>query len=65
MLFSEWVLAGTKWREMRATLSGSFTSSKMKHMFDVINETAENFSEYFANQSEKLIEIELKNMFTK
>ncbi|KAL1509575.1 hypothetical protein ABEB36_004287 [Hypothenemus hampei] len=36
-------LTGQKWREMRATLSGSFTSSKMKHMFEVINEAHYNF----------------------
>nr|AGF69216.1 cytochrome P450 CYP9Z18 [Dendroctonus valens] len=58
-------LKGTKWREMRATLSGSFTSSKMKHMFDVINETAENFSKHFARKNDKSIEIELKDVFTK
>ncbi|ERL91728.1 cytochrome P450 9e2 [Dendroctonus ponderosae] len=58
-------LRGAKWREMRATLSGSFTSSKMKHMFDVINETAENFSKHFASKNEKFFELEFKDVFTK
>ncbi|KAL1509566.1 hypothetical protein ABEB36_004279 [Hypothenemus hampei] len=40
-------LNGQKWKEMRATLSGSFTSNKMKHMFEVINEAAQNFSTHF------------------
>ncbi|KAL1509568.1 hypothetical protein ABEB36_004281 [Hypothenemus hampei] len=40
-------LNGYKWSEMRAILSGSFTSSKMKHIYGVINEVALNFSMHF------------------
>ncbi|KAL1509571.1 hypothetical protein ABEB36_004284 [Hypothenemus hampei] len=58
-------LTGQKWREMRATLSGSFTSSKMKHMFEVINEAAQNFSTYFMKKEENLIELEMKDTFTR
>ncbi|KAL1509578.1 hypothetical protein ABEB36_004290 [Hypothenemus hampei] len=58
-------LTGQKWREMRATLSGSFTSSKMKHMFGVINEAAENFSTHFMNKEENLIELEMKDTFSR
>lgn len=56
---------GQKWREMRATLSGSFTSSKMKNMFHLMNETAEDFVNYFIAKEQDLIEIELKDNFTK
>ncbi|KAL1509790.1 hypothetical protein ABEB36_004472 [Hypothenemus hampei] len=58
-------LTGQKWREMRATLSGSFTSSKMKHMFGVINDAAQNFSIYFMKKEEKLIELDMKDTFTR
>ncbi|KAL1509787.1 hypothetical protein ABEB36_004470 [Hypothenemus hampei] len=58
-------LTGQKWREMRATLSGSFTSSKMKHMFEVINETAQNFSTHFIKKEETIIELDMKDTFTR
>nr|WDY85986.1 cytochrome P450 9Z214 [Pagiophloeus tsushimanus] len=58
-------LKGQKWREMRATLSGSFTSSKMKHMFSLINEAAENFAEYFVGKGQDLVEVEMKDIFTR
>ncbi|KAL1509576.1 hypothetical protein ABEB36_004288 [Hypothenemus hampei] len=58
-------LTGQKWREMRATLSGSFTSSKMKHMFEVINEAAQNFSTHFMKKKENIIELEMKDAFTR
>ncbi|KAL1509785.1 hypothetical protein ABEB36_004469 [Hypothenemus hampei] len=58
-------LTGQKWREMRATLSGSFTSSKMKHMFEVINETAQNFSTHFMKKKENIIELDMKDTFTR
>ncbi|KAL1509591.1 hypothetical protein ABEB36_004302 [Hypothenemus hampei] len=58
-------LNGQKWKEMRSTLSPSFTSSKMKHMFGVINETAQDFAKYFQDKKENLIEIELKDSFTR
>ncbi|KAL1509505.1 hypothetical protein ABEB36_004224 [Hypothenemus hampei] len=58
-------LTGQKWREMRATLSGSFTSSKMKHMFEVINEAAQNFSAHFMKKEDNLIELEMKATFTR
>ncbi|KAL1509581.1 hypothetical protein ABEB36_004293 [Hypothenemus hampei] len=58
-------LTGQKWKEMRSTLSGSFTSSKMKHMFGVINEAAQSFSTYFMKKEENLIELEMKDAFTR
>ncbi|KAL1509582.1 hypothetical protein ABEB36_004294 [Hypothenemus hampei] len=58
-------LRGQKWKEMRATLSGSFTSSKMKHMFEVINESAQNFSTHFMKKEENLIELEMKDAFSR
>ncbi|KAL1509580.1 hypothetical protein ABEB36_004292 [Hypothenemus hampei] len=58
-------LTGQKWREMRATLSSSFTSSKMKHMFEIINETARNFSMYFMKKDENIIELDMKDTFSR
>lgn len=44
-------LKGDHWREMRKILTPSFTSSKMKMMFELIRECAENFCDFLANES--------------
>ncbi|XP_015606941.1 cytochrome P450 9e2-like, partial [Cephus cinctus] len=36
-------LRGERWKEMRATLSPSFTTSKMKFMFELISKTSKDF----------------------
>ncbi|KAJ8953901.1 hypothetical protein NQ318_019141 [Aromia moschata] len=58
-------LKGQKWREMRNILSPSFTSSKMKAMFVLIVECAENFVQHFLNKNEEIITVELKDIFTR
>lgn len=50
---------------MRATLSGSFTGSKMKTMFNLMNEAADNFVQYFLDKNEDLIELEMKDTYTR
>nr|WDY85985.1 cytochrome P450 9Z213 [Pagiophloeus tsushimanus] len=58
-------LKGQRWREMRATLSGSFTSSKMKNMFHLMNEAAENFVQYFLDKKQDVLQIEMKDTYTR
>lgn len=58
-------LTGQKWRDMRATLSPSFTSNKMKAMFTLISECSENFVKYFKEQNKDIITIEMKDTFTR
>ncbi|XP_044270810.1 probable cytochrome P450 9f2 [Tribolium madens] len=50
-----------KWRDMRSTLSPSFTSSKMKIMFNLIDECAKEFVEYFRSKTSDTIELEMKD----
>ncbi|KAF5279812.1 hypothetical protein FQA39_LY18234 [Lamprigera yunnana] len=57
-------LKGDKWKTMRNTLSPSFTSSKMKMMFNLISEYAKNFVKYFEDQP-GTIPIEMKDTFTR
>ncbi|KAF5303278.1 hypothetical protein FQA39_LY10017 [Lamprigera yunnana] len=57
-------LTGEKWKHMRATLSPSFTSSKMKIMFTAISECAKNFVEFF-DQQPGTITVEMKDIFTR
>ncbi|XP_063971953.1 cytochrome P450 9e2-like [Diachasmimorpha longicaudata] len=44
-------LRGNKWREMRNLLSPAFTSSKMKGMFKLMSDCAENFANHIANET--------------
>ncbi|KAF2894715.1 hypothetical protein ILUMI_11460 [Ignelater luminosus] len=56
---------GEKWHNMRATLSPSFTSSKMKMMFGLMTECAVNFVKYFEKQNKGIINVEMKNAFSR
>ncbi|KAL3273879.1 hypothetical protein HHI36_015305 [Cryptolaemus montrouzieri] len=58
-------LTGHKWRDMRATLSPSFTGSKMRQMFVLVQQCAENFVTYFDQNSSDILEVELKDTFTR
>lgn len=59
-------LKGKEWREMRATLSPAFTGSKMRGLFLLMAECAENFTKNFADRAaDKLNDVDLKNIFTK
>ncbi|KAF2885753.1 hypothetical protein ILUMI_20420, partial [Ignelater luminosus] len=58
-------LKGDKWREMRSTLSPSFTGSKMKIMFGLISDCAQRFVQYFEEQGKKTTIVEMKDVFTR
>ncbi|XP_072397933.1 cytochrome P450 9e2-like [Diabrotica undecimpunctata] len=58
-------LTGNKWRNMRSTLSPSFTSSKMKGMFVLMNDNAERFVNFFLNQNKEIIPVEMKEVSTR
>lgn len=57
-------LSGSKWKNMRVTLSPSFTSSKMKMMFKLISEVSEQFVEHFCKNPEGQT-VEMKDIFTR
>lgn len=58
-------LRGDKWRHMRATLSPSFTSSKMKAMFHLMKECGESFANYFVQNPDATKEVDMKDAFTR
>lgn len=58
-------LKGNKWRRMRTTLSPSFTSSKMKGMFVLMQDAAEKFVTFFQDKNKDVIEIEAKDVFSR
>ncbi|XP_043480613.1 cytochrome P450 9e2-like [Leptopilina heterotoma] len=58
-------LQGDRWKEMRHTLSPSFTGSKMKFMFDLVSKCSQNFVKYFLENSDETNVIEMKDTFTR
>ncbi|KAL3273892.1 hypothetical protein HHI36_015316 [Cryptolaemus montrouzieri] len=50
---------------MRATLSPSFTSSKMKSMFVLICNIAEIYAQHYVNKKDKIIEIDFKDILAR
>nr|WET52700.1 cytochrome P450 [Phaedon brassicae] len=58
-------LEGEQWRHMRSTLSPAFTSSKMKSMYFLIKEAADNFVNHLHNHSEDVVQLEMKNAYSK
>jgi cytochrome P450 family 9 len=56
-------LTGEKWKQMRATLSPVFTSSKLRNMYHLIEECAENFAQHFEGKGQ--VEVEMKEVSTR
>lgn len=50
-------IKGNKWREMRATLSPAFTGSKMRNMFTMVTDCAEQLVEYLNSLEPKGIRL--------
>ncbi|KAF2903347.1 hypothetical protein ILUMI_02843 [Ignelater luminosus] len=55
---------GEKWQDMRSTLSPTFTSSKMKMMFELMKDCSKQFSNYHLKQN-NMVTIEIKDAFTR
>lgn len=59
------MFSGDKWREMRSNLSPSFTSTKMKVLFGLISDCAQQFVQYFEEQGMQTSVNEMKDVFTR
>lgn len=57
--------AAPKWRELRPKLSPAFTTNKMRIMFGLMDECAQQFVNYFRNQNFNGVEVELKDVLTR
>ncbi|KAI4456099.1 cytochrome p450 [Holotrichia oblita] len=57
-------LTGQKWRDMRTTLSPSFTGNKIRAMFSLMSECAKQLNDYFLNKSEEVTEVEMKELMS-
>ncbi|KAK5641881.1 hypothetical protein RI129_010428 [Pyrocoelia pectoralis] len=58
-------LKGERWKEMRSTLTPSFTSSKMKAMFGIMAECAEKFVNHFKSDDLEIATVEFYDIFTR
>lgn len=58
-------LTGERWREVRNTLSPAFTATKMKFMFNLVDECAREFINYFVQHPDYAREFEAKDAFTR
>ncbi|EFN77007.1 Cytochrome P450 9e2 [Harpegnathos saltator] len=57
------LLRGDKWRNIRSILSPSFTSSKMKTMFNLISDYAEDFTNFVVQLPPEKRVMEAKDVF--
>nr|XP_022914583.1 cytochrome P450 9e2-like [Onthophagus taurus] len=57
-------MQNSDWKHMRTTLTPSFTSNKMKSIFNLISEVSQNYVEHF-KINKHINEIELKNFSTR
>nr|ACE75189.1 cytochrome P450 [Glyptapanteles flavicoxis] len=66
-LFSNnlFALKGDKWREIRTLLTPAFTSAKMKAMFKLMSECANNFTESLMEQVQGTKEFDSKDIFSR
>lgn len=64
---SLFMLSEKKWRQMRATLSPAFTSSKMRHMFELVVECAEDMAKHLIDESKqgRSVRWEMKEFFSR
>ncbi|KAL5285842.1 hypothetical protein ACFFRR_007495 [Megaselia abdita] len=59
-------LKGQKWKDMRATLTPAYTGSKLRAMFELIRETAEDFTINLKKEiKDGLSDVEIKDYFTR
>lgn len=60
-------MSGDRWRQMRATLSPTFTGSKMRQMFELVTECADEIVTYFSKKAKggEKIDIEMKDFFSR
>lgn len=63
--FSYFKILVSKWKKLRPLLSPTFTSSKMKLMFTLIDESSLRFVQYFKNQDKAVLEVELKDALSR
>lgn len=58
-------MRGSQWRRLRAKLTPTFTSGKMKMMFNLMNECAEELRSFLAGPASRNEDLEIKEIMAK
>nr|AAZ94269.1 cytochrome P450 [Leptinotarsa decemlineata] len=58
-------LTGQRWREMRPVLSPAFTGNKMRLMFGLISECADDYVSFYLEKNQDVIDVELRDTITR
>jgi len=58
-------MRGTQWRKLRAKLTPTFTSGKMKKMFNLMNECAEELRKFLEGPASRNEDLEIKEIMSK
>nr|UUB32700.1 cytochrome P450 CYP9AZ1 [Dendroctonus valens] len=58
-------LTGDRWKEMRNLVSPTFTTSKIKIIYELMADTAEQYIKHFQAREDEVIEIEMKDVFSR
>lgn len=62
---SLFALTGQRWHDLRKVIAPYFSSTQMATTFDLISDCSKRFNEYFLKKEEDVIEVELKDIFTR
>ena len=57
------IVNGDRWKKLRATMSPTFSSGKMKHMFEIVHEQAKNFVVHCEKFYDKKEKFDIKESF--
>ncbi|XP_053675743.1 cytochrome P450 6A1-like [Anopheles nili] len=58
-------MEGSKWKNLRAKLTPTFTSGKMKLMFSTVTDVAEEFAKCMARESANRSDVEMKDLLAR
>lgn len=58
-------LEDKKWRKLRSKMSPTFTTGKMKYMFDIVLQLAESMATYLEKAAETGCDVEFRDMFAR
>ncbi|XP_050454367.1 probable cytochrome P450 6a13 [Cataglyphis hispanica] len=58
-------LNGQRWRKLRTKLTSAFTTNKIRHVFELINEVSEKFKQFVAQYANNEEPVEMRNLTAK
>lgn len=56
---------GQNWRDVRAIISPSFTTNKMKFLFQIMDNCGKKFVQHYLDKREDLVSLDMQDAFTR